>query len=473
MKNKKINQKMYRYLLIAMCVILVNQSKAQNTRLLGLNDAVKLAISNAEDIKNLQLDVAIQESKNKEVVSSAMPQVSVSGALNYYFSLPQIQFPNSNFGIYEVLQKEGVKDANGKAIDVSKATFSTQNVSFFAPLNTNIGIGVNQLLFQPDIFVAYKARNEVLNFAKANVSASEEKVKESVKKAYYQVLISEEQRKVLAQTLNRLETLLSQTTQMFRQGFVEKLDIEKLQVSINNTQTALNQVDNGIKIALSALKSTMGITLTDSVLLTEKLDLEELKSLMLLDESNFSYEDRKEIGLLGIAKKLENLNMLRQKYGIYPTVAAFANFTRNAQRNEKFNPTDPWFGYNTGIMGLSLTQPIFDGGQRKQRIVQSELNQQKIDNSINMLKRYIDLEKDIAKSSMNNAVLNLEVQERNRKLAQDVFNTTKKKYEAGLGSSFELIQADTELQRAQGSFFQALYDGYVAKIAWDKAVGKL
>ena len=50
---------------------------------------------------------------------------------------------------------------------------------------------------------------------------------------------------------------------------------------------------------------------------------------------------------------------------------------------------------------------------------------------------------------------------------------TQKKYQAGVGSSLEVIQADTELQRAQGSYFQALYDCYVAKIAMNKSLGRL
>lgn len=58
-------------------------------------------------------------------------------------------------------------------------------------------------------------------------------------------------------------------------------------------------------------------------------------------------------------------------------------------------------------------------------------------------------------------------------LAETVFNTTKKKYQAGLASSFELIQSDSEFQRAYGNYFQALYEGYVQKISYTKALGKL
>jgi outer membrane protein len=445
----------------------------QNVRMLTINEAVKIALENAESIKNLKLDEEIQYFKNKEIEATAMPQISANGQLSYYFATPQIQFPNSNFGIYEVLQKEGVKDGNGNPLDVSKATFSTQNVSFFAPLNLQFGLSVNQLLFQPDVFVAFKAREEILNLTKATTAVEVSKAVDMVKKSYYNVLIAEKQKTVLQESLKRLEKLTAEMGQMFKQGFVERLDVDKLQVSVNNAQTALNQISNGIIISKTALKSTMGIPLTDSITLTDDLDVNTLKALLLVNDSDFNYDNRKEIGILNTAKKLQSLDLLRQEYGKYPTVAAFINMTRSGQRNAQFNPQDPWFFFNTGIMGLSVNQPIFDGGQRKNKIAQSKLAMSKIDNNIAQVKKFIDLEKSIAMTSLSNAILNLEVQERNINLAQSVFNTTKKKYDAGVGSSLELILAETEMQKAQGGFFQALYEGYLAKNAWDKATGKL
>jgi outer membrane protein len=462
-----------RKLLIPVLLIIGLSAQAQQTRTLSVDDAVKLALDNAEELKNLVLDEKLQESKNAEIAAAARPQISGNGQMSYYFALPQIQFPNSNYGIYEVLQKEGVKDATGNVIDVSKATSGVNNISFFAPLNMQFGIGVNQLLFQPDVFVGLKAREEVLKLARANTEAAKDKTKEAVKRAYYQVLIAELQRGVLIETLKRLENLTAQTEQMFKQGFVEKLDIDKLTVTINNTNAALNQVNNGIIIANTALKSTLGVPLSDSLVLSGKLESGDLNALLLVDDAGFSYDDRKEIGLLNQAKKLEDLNYERIKMAIYPTVAAFLNYTRNGQRNATFNPDNPWLWYSTGITGLSLTQPIYDGGTRKHKFAQSKMSQEKLDNNIAQVKKYIDLEKSLAKTSLSNAAIALDIQERNRKLAQEVFNTTKKKYESGLGSSFELLQSDTELQRANGAYFQALYDGYVAKISWDKAIGKL
>jgi outer membrane protein TolC len=72
-----------------------------------------------------------------------------------------------------------------------------------------------------------------------------------------------------------------------------------------------------------------------------------------------------------------------------------------------------------------------------------------------------------------NALLTLDVQDQNVALAERVYNTTLKKYEQGLGSSFELLQTASELENAQSNYFQSLYDAINARISYNRALGKL
>ncbi|MCB0520325.1 MAG: TolC family protein [Lewinellaceae bacterium] len=464
-----------RILLATLALTSFGLAKGQTVHQLNLEQAVNLALQNAEDLKNLRLDVEIQALNNKEVTGAMYPQLSASGQGSYYTNLPQVQFPSSNFPIYQVLQDEGVKDQNGNPITTNDATTTSQALSFVAPLNVQFGISVNQLLFQPDIFIALQAKETVLQYAQDNLKVAETSIREAVQKAYYSVLIAGEQKRITEETAKRLDLLSAEMTEMYKQGFVEKLDIDKLTVTRNNTNTAINQLANAINTSKSLLKNTIGIPINDDIALTEKLEPQDLKALLLENTENFNYENRSEIALLNTARQLQEIDLRRQKYAYLPSLSAFYQFQRAGQRNPDFTlpGESPWFWYNTGLVGLSVSQPIFDGFQIKNRIGQAKLKIIKVDNSLNQLKRAIDMEQQIAKNSLNNALLNLDVQQANTDLAREVFETTKKKYEAGVGSSIELIQADTDLQRAQGAYFQALYDCYVARIALNKSLGKL
>jgi outer membrane protein len=458
--------------ILFLCVGLAS-AQAQQTYNLSAQEAVDLAVKNAFEVRELMQDYETQKWKNKEVSAATLPQVSATGQMSYYTNLPKIQFPDASaFNIYEILVNEGVKNGSGNPI-TNNATFNVNEVSFVAPFNMNVGLGINQLLFQPDIFVALKAKQGVLDLAKMRIDLADDMVKENVLKSYYSVLIAQKQQEVLASTRTRLQKLLGEMDQMYKNGFAEKLDVDRLQVTINNTNTAYDQLSGAIQISMTLLKNAMNIDPKSTVTLTEKLEIDALKAYMMV-ATPFDVAQRGEIKLLDKAIDLQNLDIQRHKLSKLPTVAAFYNLQRQGQKNDAFAAFtgNSWFWFTTGIVGLQVNQPIFDGFARKSRQKQSEIAIEKSRISREKAIMGLGLQHDIATTSLSNALLNLDAQERNLKLAQEVLNTTQTKFKAGVGSSFEVIQADTEVQRAQGAYFQALYDGYVQKINMEKALGK-
>ncbi|MBA2761405.1 MAG: TolC family protein, partial [Segetibacter sp.] len=104
---------------------------------------------------------------------------------------------------------------------------------------------------------------------------------------------------------------------------------------------------------------------------------------------------------------------------------------------------------------------------------QAQLNVEKIDNNIENVKQVIDLQQTVSKEVLKNSLLNLDASQRNMALAESVYNTTKKKFEAGIGSSFEVLQADNDWQTAQSNYFNAMYNAIIAKIGFQSSLGKL
>lgn len=456
-------------------LLLLNFSmQAQQTYVITAKEAVDLAFKNVDDLKNAKLDYQIAEARNKEVTALAYPQINGSIQGNHYLSLPQIQFPNATEkSVYDVLSREGIKDGSGQPVDPNNAQFNVQSFSFFAPWNVNAGISLQQLLFEPQVFVGLQARKALLESSGLQIKLAEDQVREAVYKSYYAVLITQKQLVFVQESIKRLQKLSNDMNVMFKNGFAEKLDIDKTTVTLNNTRSAENQLKNGIAIGYAVLKMTLGLSQSDSLVLKDSLTAQQVKD-GILDE-NFNYDDRNEVKLLNKAKELQGFDIKRYKMSYYPTIAAFYNLQRTGQynkNNESFTGK-PWFWYNTNQIGLNVNVPIFDGGQKKQKIRQSQLALDKLDNNLDKLKKGIDLEKTVAKNTLTNAILNLDIQEQNMELAEKVYNTEKKKYEQGLGSSFSLLQTDTELQQAQSNYFRSLYDAIIAKVSYLKALGKL
>jgi outer membrane protein TolC len=97
----------------------------------------------------------------------------------------------------------------------------------------------------------------------------------------------------------------------------------------------------------------------------------------------------------------------------------------------------------------------------------------KIENSFTVMKQSIDLEIKQATTNFLNAIESLESQRENNTLAENVARITKIKYEQGVGSNLEVVDAESSLREAQINYYSALYDAIVAKIDLDKAYGKL
>jgi outer membrane protein TolC len=439
---------------------------------ISAKEAVDIAFKNVNDLKNAKLDYKISEARNKEITGMAFPQVSGSLSGNHYLSLPVIQFPDATESfIYEVLKDNGVKDGSGNPI-TKTVDPTVRNVSFLTPWNVSAGLAVNQLLFEPQVFVGLQARKELLTSSDLQIKVTEDKVRESVYKSYYAVLISQKQLVFVQESIKRLEKLASDQNEMFKNGFVERLDIDKTTVTLNNTKTTETQLRNAIIIGFAILKMNLGLSQADSISLKDSLTSDYIKE-NILDDS-FKYEDRNEIKLLNSAVKLQGFDVRRYKLSYYPTVSAFYNFQKNGQRRNGDNgSSSSWFWYNTNLIGLSVNVPIFDGFQKKYKIRQAQFTLEKVQNNLDQTKKGIDLEKTIAKNTLNNAILTMDAQESNMQLAERVYSTVKKKYEQGVGSSFEILMADTEFQQAQSNYFRSLYDAIIAKISYQKSLGRL
>lgn len=456
-------------LILFLC--LYGQASAQKAYQLTAKQAVDLALRQVNEIKNLQIDKKLQIAQNREITGQAYPQVTGNVGVNHYFSIPVTFLPDFiSPAVYDVLVKEGV---NGSGGPINKPTGAPElfPARFGVPWQASAGFTIQQLLFQPDVFVGLQARSTSLEYADYNIRVMEDSIRSNVYRAYYSVLIAQKRRDLLALNVGRIEKLLHDQTEMYKNGFAERLDLDKTQVSLNNLKTALSQTDNLVILGYAALKFSTGLEQKDSLQLIDTLSIDQVKADLL--EQPFNYEDRNEIRLLGTVKRLQQLDIKRNKLGRIPTIAASWNYSENAQR-QKFNffsTNEKWF--KTSVVGINMSVPIFSGFQRNRKIEQAQLTLKKTENNIENLKRAIDLQQVSTLQGLKNALSNLDVQSRNLELAERVYNSTKLKFEQGLGSSFEILQAETSFEESQSNYFQAMYEAVVARIGYLRSLGKL
>jgi outer membrane protein len=201
--------------------------------------------------------------------------------------------------------------------------------------------------------------------------------------------------------------------------------------------------------------------------------------------ADWDYSQRTDYRLLEANRNLQALN-LKNKYAEgLPSLVAIANLGYSTQSpnvsgifktNTNINDNgvigpDKWYSYTN--FGLSLNIPLFSGLQRNYRVQQAKLELQKTDNNFLNLKAGIDFEIKREASVYLNAVESVESQLQNRQLAENIARTTRIKFEQGVGSNLEVVEAESALREAQINYYNSLYDAVVAKIDLDKAYGKV
>jgi outer membrane protein TolC len=123
------------------------------------------------------------------------------------------------------------------------------------------------------------------------------------------------------------------------------------------------------------------------------------------------------------------------------------------------------------VAGLSLFIPVFDGLLKAKRIQQNKLKIKQLNLQRMMLEKNIAVEVDEKKNRLISGLEELENQQKNMELAREVYDHTKIKYQEGLGSNLEVIEADNAFKTAQLNYYNAVYDALIAKIELEKALG--
>ncbi|MBC7935958.1 MAG: TolC family protein [Rhizobacter sp.] len=454
-----------------MLIALLQQSQAQTINALSAKQAADYAAKNSVAVKNALIDIKIQQQTNREVTAQALPQLNGSVNVTYNPNIAVQSIPDFiSPATYQVLVDQGVKDANGQAITFPAGGFGNIAAQFGVPWTAGAGLELSQVLFDGQVFVGLQARKTVLDFSRKQAEVTEEQIKTNVYKIYYQLVVGRQQLTSFDANIERFEKLLNDTKEIYKQGFAEKLDVDKVQVQLNNLLTEKVKTINQLRVGNAGLKFLMNMPQKDSLVLTDSLTENELKENIL--DQQYNYNDRKEYQLLSLGVKLNEYNVKRYQLSRIPTLAAFASYQKNAQRNKfDFFNDGPWF--TASLVGVKLNVPIFDGFARRAKIQSAKLEVEKSKNNLAQQQESIDNDVTASRLNMTSALQTIDFQKQNVELAEKVYNTTKLKYEQGLGDNQEIYTAQAELKVAQNNYYSALYDAIVAKIDYLKATGKL
>ena len=461
-------------LLFCLLVSFVNaqtqQQQPATQHALSVAQCIEYGIKNNAQVKNALLDIGIQEQVNRSVTAQAYPQLSAGAGITHYPNVTVQTFPNFiAMATYGVLEQEGVKNGSGEPIK-SPSDFGFIEAAFGTKWNANAGVSLSQILFDGQVFVGLQARKTVMDYSKKSLEVTEENIKANIYKVYYQLTASKTQIAQIDANIARTQKALHDANEMYKNGFAEKLDVDRFTVQLANLQTLKTNTENTINNGYLGLKVLIGMPIQDTLVLTDSITENQLKQ-GLLNEGIYQYTDRKDFQAAELGKRLNEYNVRRYKLSKLPTASLSANYSKMAMRNKFDFYKGDWFP--SSYIGLNIAIPIFSGFAKNSSIEKAKLELQQTENAIEALKINIDNEVATATNNYHNAVTTLDYQKKNMQLAEQVYNQAKKKYEIGTGTNTDITNAQSDLTIAQSNYINALYTAIIANIDYMKAIGKL
>ncbi len=421
----------------------------------SLKECIDYAKENNPNLKSARSAITSSEAKVGEILASGFPQINASADLGNNYIIPTSFLPAAAF-------------------DPTAPPDQYVGVKFGTTYSGRASINVDQMIFNGSYFVGLRASKTYTELSRKDLIKSETDVVEAIKKAYYSVLVNKERTDLVETNFQRLDSLLAQTKAQYESGFAEKIDVNRVQVQYNNIINAKNNASIGLAVSYNLLKFQMGLPISSTLELKD--DLETIKLQVLEDEfaKDFQYSNRIEYNILEVNKALIELDIKNTKSQYLPSLDFYGNY--GASYGTSLFSNFLQFGPNwrsLGTFGLRASLPIFDGLRKSKVIQQKKVQLQQLDNSVELTKNQIDLEQEQAMLTFQSSLLTLKTQRENMDLSKEVYDVTVIKYQQGVGSNIEVINADADYKEAQTNYYAAMYDALIASVDLEKSYGKL
>ncbi|WP_114783925.1 TolC family protein [Botryobacter ruber] len=406
---------------------------------LTLEQCISYALSNRPDVKQAQLDETIGERQIRASLSAWLPQLSAR---------------------YTVLHN----------IKLQTAAFGDNVVTLGTRYNSNILLQADQTLYSNEVAVATRAARFTREQLDLNTLDTKINTVVAVSKAFYDVLLTQEQLRILEENIVRQEKQYRDARSRFESGLVDKTDYQRASITLANTRSDRKRTQESIKAKLALLKQLMG--LSPETALDISFDQNLMQQQTLPDTTlQPDFANRVELQQLRTQQQLLKLNTSYYRWGFLPTVSAYINYNPIYLSNsfsDLYSVARP-----ASAVGLQAAIPIFQGTKRLQNIRIAELEEEQLVLDMENTRSVINTEYQTALANYKSNYTDWLTLRENAEVAEEVYNIIKLQYDEGIKAYVDLIVAETDLKATQLNYYNALYRLLASKLDYQRAIGTI
>ncbi len=425
---------MNKFIILIVAAIIATGGIAQETRHMSVMQAVDYALENNYEIINAEKDVESAKYQVKESTSLGLPQVNASVNYNDNIARPVMIIPDFT--------------------DPTK----TMELQFGTKYDASLGGSVSQLVFSGEYIVGLQAARKYLEKSNADFFKNKVDVKQQVSNSYYAVLSAEEGLKVIDSTLAITSKLAIETRQVYEVGLAEETDVDQLDLLVADLEASSLYLKNQQIISYAYLKFYLALSDADSIILTDSMvGIIEVKHNSNLLTNPFDFDQNVDYMSLSRQKELTFLQVKLEKAAYMPSISANLYYQTQAQRDswDFFNSDGVW--YSSSALGVKMQIPIFSSGQRRSKVKMAQIAYDKMGVMESQLITSLNLQYNAAKNEYMNAYKVYENKQKNRRIAEKIYNKTTQKYIEGMASSLDLLNTHNQFLNAERDYINSAH----------------
>jgi outer membrane protein len=419
----------------------------QDTLRLTLDQCISIALDESPTISIAQREIERIDYANKEKMSGLFPAVNASATYSrtlkkqkMFFDIPE--FPSSPDGI-EVGQD-----------------------------NTFAGVlSASMPIISPTLWASLKLNETDAALAMESARSSKIALANSVTKAFYGVLLTQDSYKVFERTYQNAAENAKIILNKYEQGAVSEFEWIRADVQLRNSLTNLLSSESAINLSKLQLKMLMGIDMHTAIQPVGNLaDYESMVFEQTLQLSNASLDNNTDLNQFDLKAKQLKQSLEIQKTTWFPTLAASINYQYMSMPNDDVAFKD-YYWFPTSSAGLTLSIPIFQGGSKHYKSKQLQVQIKAMDDQRENLKRSLELQAITFTDNMIKAIEKIESGKKAMSQAEKALNISQKMYEVGVGTYLDVTNAELGYIQAGLSYNQSIYDFISAKADLEKLLG--
>lgn len=410
---------------------------------LSLHDAIQAAIDNNVNVRLLRERIAAAQSAANTSLGALLPNVSGHASWrNQTINLAAFGLPQDRLGAL------GLSGSVTQPFDVYDARAS-----------------LVQNIFSLSLIQRWRAAKSGVEVANLEAEVTKRDVMATVGLLYMEATRGAAAVKARQADMELSLQLLKLAQDRRKAGVATGLDVTREEVQLENTRQRLLVADNDHESAKLNLIRALGIDFDVRLTLTDELTFVKVASQTPSDALLAARENRTELKAQITRQKLASLSLSSIASERIPSVSLNGDYG--------------WIGLKpdealaTRSIGLMLSVPIFDGGQREGRI--SETRSRVRQESIRMedLSDQITLEVRHALLTLDSSTQQVSVAEKGIELALKELTFARDRFAAGLATNIEVTNAQTSVARARDNLIEALFRFNASRINLARAKGEL